>query len=271
MRQKGFSLVEVAVVLVILSILIVAVGIPAGTQRESDGIGKTNITLRDAKDALAGFVMANGRLPCPATVDGFENVVSTSTGECAAYSGFYPGATLGITPVNEQGFLVDGWNNPIRYAVADVTATQTLDPILLTPVAPCAQPTSTHIFTKTNGVKTVTMGCAATLAAIKVCAASSTGADTLCPVQENPGPPVTAPTPGPPENLLLTTHAPYILWSTGAQSASRSLDESQNATGTSVFVSRTRRDYNGWQFDDIVVYESWNSLVSWMVKAGMLP
>jgi prepilin-type N-terminal cleavage/methylation domain-containing protein len=270
MRPKGFSLAEIAVVLLIVSILVVAIGIPVATQREVKGTQRTEIALREVKEALAGFMMSNGRLPCPATVNGLENVVSITTGVCVAYTGFVPAATLGLTPVNAAGFLIDDWNNPIRYAVADVTATQTLD-VSLNPIAPCPQPTSTHIFTKTNGVKTVTTGCAATLAAIKVCLASATGADTVCPTQENPGPPPTAPTPGPPETLRVTNTAPYVVWSSGAQAGARSLDETQNANATSVFVARTRRDYDGWQFDDLVVYDSFNSLAYWMTKSGSWP
>ena len=64
---KGFSLVEIAVVLVIISVLATIVAVPLATQIEQRRVEETRKQIEVAKEALFGFAMANGRLPCPAS------------------------------------------------------------------------------------------------------------------------------------------------------------------------------------------------------------
>jgi prepilin-type N-terminal cleavage/methylation domain-containing protein len=68
--QRGFSLVEIAIVMVIIAILITAVGIPLATQVDQQRNVETQKQLEQIKEAIYGYAMANGRLPCPATVAG---------------------------------------------------------------------------------------------------------------------------------------------------------------------------------------------------------
>ncbi len=64
--QKGFSLIELAIVLVVVALLIGGLLVPLSMQIEQQRIRDTQKTLEEIKEALVGFAIANGRLPRPA-------------------------------------------------------------------------------------------------------------------------------------------------------------------------------------------------------------
>lgn len=106
----GFTLTEMAVVLVIAALLIAGLMIPISTQQEIRARQDTDKTLSEIREALIGFATTNGRLPRPATssTNGAENSSTCATD--AACSGFIPWATLGVEKL-------DGWKKLIRYSV----------------------------------------------------------------------------------------------------------------------------------------------------------
>jgi prepilin-type N-terminal cleavage/methylation domain-containing protein len=117
MPASGFSLLEMAVVLLIVSILMsgvfVAISDSAGSARRSATLSQ----LRQIEEALYGFAQSQGRLPCPATAS--SNGYEDTSGGCAGGHGYIPNATLGLYgQVDSNGVLVDVWQNPLRYAVA---------------------------------------------------------------------------------------------------------------------------------------------------------
>jgi prepilin-type N-terminal cleavage/methylation domain-containing protein len=116
-NQKGFSLIELAIVLIIIGFLIAALLLPLQTQRDIAFTKQTEATLDIAKQALIGFAQVNGRLPCPATEtsNGIES--PSGGGACTIKDGFLPSATLGIASNNHNGVSADGWNNQIKYGV----------------------------------------------------------------------------------------------------------------------------------------------------------
>lgn len=65
-RYRGFTLAELAIALTILALLIAAFLIPLRSQSEQARIRDTDQTLERIRDALIGFALAHGRLPCPA-------------------------------------------------------------------------------------------------------------------------------------------------------------------------------------------------------------
>jgi len=115
-QQPGFSLVELAIVMLIVSILLAGVLMPLSMQREVRSYADTKKTMDDIREALIGFALAYGRLPCPAvktmadgttdgTTDGNSNAgFEALTGNaCTANSGVIPWATLNVPETDEWG------------------------------------------------------------------------------------------------------------------------------------------------------------------------
>lgn len=114
-RQRGFTLVEMAVVMLILTLLAggLTTGLSAHLTRRAEAA--TDDALAEARDALLGHVMRKGSLPCPAKspTDGTEDRVDATT--CRRTTGLLPWATLGISGL-------DGWSHRLRYAVSETYA-----------------------------------------------------------------------------------------------------------------------------------------------------
>lgn len=267
-RGSGFTILELALTLSIIAVISVGVLVPLVAQVTQRKISDTERILEQAKETLMGFAAANGRLPCPATAntDGFEKFSAVAVGSipagnvangnCATFNGFLPAATLGFTPVDEQGYAIDGWRtrfNRIRYAVSNATTT--------------VPNTTTALFTFTgaNGMRYASASTIASSALLYVCAsgASSTDPNVHC----GPG---AAGTGG---STTLTANAPAVIWSLGANAATggTGTDEAQNLNSTRVFVSRNMFSTATAEFDDIVTWLSVGNLVSRMVLAGQLP
>lgn len=125
-RPRGFTLIEMAIVLVIITILIGGLAVPLSAQIQARRITETKQTLQEARDALQGFAMMtaaasgpNGTayLPCPdITGDGIEDRTGTDCSPGSSPSsnnvsyGWFPWATLGTAPH-------DAWGNRLRYVV----------------------------------------------------------------------------------------------------------------------------------------------------------
>jgi prepilin-type N-terminal cleavage/methylation domain-containing protein len=254
----GFSLIEIAIVLVIISVLLAIVVVPLSTQVEQRRRADTEKQLELIKEAIIGFALANGRFPCAsrATDNGLESFLDKAAGTCSAYVGFVPAVTLGLSPIDSSGFAVDGWettSNRIRYAVANLLPGP--------PVPPSCPPTVTHVLTRTDGMKAATMGCLSdsALDMLTVCAVKPTGA------------------PGAASGCTsqLSVKAPFVLLSLGrnAPTGGTGADEAHNVDADSYFVTHTPTDAGSTsgEFDDIVSWPSLNTIFGRMVQAGKLP
>lgn len=112
--HKGFTLFELAIVLIIISILAGGLFVSLGAQIEQQQRHATQQTLNDIRDALLGFAASHyatdGKpyLPCPDTDgDGIENRNGVL---CTQYSGQIPWSDLGL---GNQ----DAWGNRFDYRV----------------------------------------------------------------------------------------------------------------------------------------------------------
>lgn len=65
-RPAGFTLIELAMVLFIVALLIGGLLMPLSAQYEVRGRQETEKALANIREALIGFAVVNGRLPCPA-------------------------------------------------------------------------------------------------------------------------------------------------------------------------------------------------------------
>jgi prepilin-type N-terminal cleavage/methylation domain-containing protein len=265
---RGFSLIEIAVVLVILAVLLASLGVPLSAQIEQRRRDETLRQLANIKESIEGFVLAKGRLPCPArpTDKGIESLISDeTTGQCAIFSGLLPAVTLGVGPVDDEGFAMDAWGgatNRIRYAVTNINVPASAD---------CPNATALP-FTKRSGMRQAGMTCLSgynidtptipppkTL--LTVCNSTPTATNPFCAASK------------------LTISAPFVVISLGKNgptSGQIRTDEAWNSgrvgDGT-VFVSRTSSGVGapGGEFDDLVVWGSLNTLFARLTQAGQLP
>jgi len=85
---RGFSLVELAVVLAIVALLIGSAMMTLSAQVETRNNDETVRRLNAAADAIVAFAIVNRRLPCPARFaathsSGLESFCTAATGTCA--------------------------------------------------------------------------------------------------------------------------------------------------------------------------------------------
>lgn len=242
--QKGFTLIEMAVVLMIVGLLLGGLLLPLSAQMEQRNISDTQISLSEIKEAIIGYALANGRLPCPAvpstptgqTVSGVGagTSVPLSSNVCSILTGVLPWATLGV---NET----DAWGNRYTYRV------------------------DTN-FSDSNSNNTYGSGCSpnpapanasfalCSLGTLNVLSAASGGVTIAGNIP-----------------VVVVSHGKHAsgAWTPqGTQlTASSDPDENENSNGNSTFVSHTPTT----SFDDLVVWISPNILFNRMVAAGKLP
>lgn len=250
--MRGFSLTEMAVVLAIVGLLLGGLLLPLGTQIEQRNATDTLRHLEAAREALIGFAIVNGRLPCPATAaagTGDEDP-AVVTGICATnYAGFLPAKAIGFQPTDSSGYALDAWGNRIRYALAatiDTTGTT------------CTAPTLPHYTSSTN-LKANGITCKPS--DLVICSVSpATVTNTTCDA-----------------NTSVTNAGTVVavIYSTGKNGATggTGTNEARNLDGNQLFVSRTPdpSDATGGEFDDILVWLSPGVLYGRMIAAGVLP
>lgn len=106
--QPGFTLAELAIVLLVVSILLGGVLMPLSLQMDLRKIADTRRTMDEIKEALIGFALANGRLPCPADptiANGVANagVERLACAIAATQVGVIPWVTLNVAETDQWG------------------------------------------------------------------------------------------------------------------------------------------------------------------------
>lgn len=116
---RGFTLTEMAIVLLIVALLIGGLLVPMSAQMDIRNQADTQKKLAEIQEALLGYAVARGRLPCPAVDAATGEESPLNTGNCTTQEGFLPATTLGLSPTDANGYALDAWNNRIRYAITD--------------------------------------------------------------------------------------------------------------------------------------------------------
>jgi len=243
LKQRGLTLVELALVLLIVGLIAGGGLLVMTTQMEQNRIKDTQRALALAKEALIGFAQIHGRLPCPATAvsNGTESRNPSGTGcpgfgqNPPVYIGYLPASTLGLSSVaggackpggSTYGYLMDGWNRCIRYAVSRAANNAAI---------------------KDNGIQK--WGAEKYNPDLRVCR------QPAC-------------------TEVLVSDAVAVVFSTGKNGPAASPDEAENVPpdNDNIFVMTTLRQDGApdGPFDDIVDWLPWSTLRLKMTDAGKL-
>ncbi|MCP4876030.1 MAG: type II secretion system protein [Gammaproteobacteria bacterium] len=281
--QKGFTLVEIAIVLLIVTILLGYTVALYPVQQELKQYRQLKSEMDSIVAHLIGFAQVNGRLPCPDTnsdvnltgilggpPDGQEdpddiifNADNTVGADgffdsCKGFSGFLPAVTLGMNgDIDPNGRLLDPWGQPYRYHVSNVNRNDTGGGVDLNAATGAAIDLVSPDGIGEEGLSNVTPN-------ISVCTDSNNAdaSDTVCDIS----------------GIAVIANAAAVIISTGKDRgliASNIQDENrddfQDGTNDFVYTSSTRNDSAGSEYDDLVRWISPNLLYSKMIEAGQLP
>jgi prepilin-type N-terminal cleavage/methylation domain-containing protein len=262
--EHGFTLTELAVVFVIISLLLATAMYTLSAQTDQRNFEETRRRLDAARELLLAFAIVNGRLPCPATAGSSGDEAPAwpaGGGVCTApgpYGGFLPARTIGFQITDAGGFAIDAWGNRIRYAVSGAVPVNSQTPRICRPVSATTPPVAPH-FTHRDNMKLQGIDCQPN--DLIVCR-SATG--------------ITAADCGGTANQVMTQKlVAAIAFSTGKNGATGSggIDEAANVDGDRVFVWHTPAPVgaaNG-EFDDQMAWITVGELYGRLIAAGVLP
>lgn len=231
-RFLGFSLIEMSVVLLVMGLLVGVILKPLGASYDQSKRQKTRIQLEEIREALLGFAVVNGRLPCPAIIGTYGQEQE----HCSVPHGYLPAAALGVAgQFNRSGLLLDAWGNPLRYSVS------------LSDSAEFGRSGEAD-FVSENEIKNV--GLQNLHADLVICAISATGSCA--------------------RNDIRANHVPAVVFSTGRDST-KAGDQSENLDNDTIFASHPYSQSPDSPYDDMVLWLSDNVLYTRMIEAGVLP
>jgi prepilin-type N-terminal cleavage/methylation domain-containing protein len=276
MRDRGFTLTELAIAMVVIGLLMGSVMFTLSAQNDRLKTEETHRRLERARELVLAFAVANGRLPCPARYKDAANnsagveMRDSTTGKCTSggvddyyggtlsngyTGGLLPAATLGFSNVDSSGFAVDAWQNRIRYAVAKQRASGTC---AFTP------PAGTILYTHAANLKTYGLSCQPD--DLIICKASTAITSTACggaKYQINS------------QSLIVA-----IVFSTGKNAGTTGgtgTDEAANLDGAGdanpvfVYHEEAPSSATGGEFDDQFTWITVGELYGKLVAAGILP
>ena len=245
---QGFTLVEMAIVLIIIGLLLGGLLMPLSAQVESRQISETQKALDEINQALIGFAVANGRLPCPAPATTATGSVGAGleptpivAGGCANAAGVLPWATLGV---NET----DSWGRRYTYRVtAEFARTASGQTTFGGVCVPLSNPLYAAFALCSQGDTT-----------IMSTAAGSTVSDRI---------PAVVISHGRNGNGAYTSQGAQLATGADADELDNQLTAGGTSTTNTTFISKTPTP----TFDDLATWVSPNTLMNRMVSAGKLP
>lgn len=280
--QRGFTLLEIAISLMILTILIGYSVAMFPMLQELKQYRQAERDMDDIVESLIGFAQVNGRLPCPDSdadvngtgvdgiIDGLEdtddeddNIDTGLVGGqnpdglvdgCKAYHGFLPAGTLGIDGnIDASGRLLDPWGQPYRYQVSDEDQDSDGDNDtffgidLVTP----------------DGIRQE--GLFNVVPLLFVCDDSDNKSDKDDDCAEVSS------------NIVVANVAAVIVSTgrdrgrVGSDIQDENIDDFMDGTDDYVYTLSTRSDVGGAEYDDIIRWISPNTLFSRMIQVDQLP
>jgi len=268
-RQAGFTLIEISIVLLIVSILLGYTVAMFPIQQELRQYRQVDTEMNEILAELIGFAQINGRLPCPdtsgggGTIDGAEdfddqriNVSDTSGTDtipdgCLAYFGFLPRVTLGMNgSIDPEGRLLDPWGRPYLYHISEEEGSNNLVDMV----------TPNEI--RKEGIAAVSSVAGAP--DLFICSDStSTGDDDDC---------------GDVSGVEVAANVVAVIVSRGKDKGAvasniqaENTDDLHDGTDDKVYISSRRNDNTGSEYDDVVKWISLPRLLTKMIDAGQLP
>jgi len=123
-RLAGFTLVELAIALLIIGILMSAGLSLATVRRAAAQRDVTQTNEQTIKQALINYLAKYKRLPCPPT--SFANGgIASPPPPCANVSGIVPYFELGL----DRSVVLDGWENYITYVISPNPVAPLIPPV----------------------------------------------------------------------------------------------------------------------------------------------
>lgn len=251
--SRGFSLVEMAIVLTIVALLMAGLLPLLSGQVEQGRRTETRKLMNEIQQALIGYAIINGRFPYPAcgTIAANANyagveISPASSATCASGSSdiaVLPWATLGI---NET----DGWGRRFSYSVTDGFA----DAASGTGATSCTTSADVSFQICSEGTLYVKDAGAVNTIANKVPVVVVSHGGNGC----------GAYTPNGGNKIAIAVGD-----SSGNDCSNAGGDQNENADG-SANTTLISRDFSP-NFDDLILWISPNALVNRMVAAGKLP
>ncbi len=252
-NQRGFSLVELSIVILVMGLLLGGLMVPLSVQRENAKYREAMNQLGSIRSTIEGFALANGYLPCPAT-PASNGYAAPSGDACVVQHGFVPATTLDLGGRrNTDNLLLDPWGSPIHYSVS----------------ASDADADSRWDFVVPGEMRDVSMS--ALSPDLVVCSSATGSSATSC---ASP-------------NVTLTEGAPMIIYSLGKDwAAFSSVDQVENVGATlgggvsgmnyrvaadAVFIQHGKSELGGSEFDDILTWVAPNRLYGRLADGGFLP
>lgn len=244
----GFSLVEVAIVLVIIGTVLLSLMSTLSSQIDQRNFDDTRRRLDQARELVLSFAIVKSRLPCPATAASAGDELPSGGGTCNTnYAGWLPARAIGYQQVDSGGYAVDAWGNRIRYVVSSTQWGTT----------PFARFTKQHV----SGDATAAWSLTNAPSDLVVCGSATGVNSTSC----NTAPVVTN------QGVLVA-----IIFSTGKNGAltcASCTDEAANNGTDQVFVyhTPTPSSATGGEFDDQFTWITVGELYGKLIAGGVLP
>ena len=249
--MRGVTLVEMAIVLLILGVLTRAAITPLSASRKHRNHRLAEVSLQSIRHGLWAHVVATGVLPCPVPLDqermapAIRTTASQrdpqSTGQrsqriCQIAHGGVPASGLGLagaTGIN--GALLDPWNRPYRLSISPASHTER---------------GSLPLPDWTTPGEASRVGIAGLRADLVLCARAS---PTGCPSSDT-----------------RASQLAFVVLTTGENNTTRG-DQSDNQDGDNVFVLQETSIKADHPFDDQLVWGTAAETLYWMLRAGWLP